>query len=998
MTPPADRLRYRRILISLAAILMLSGIFFFWPRGNPELAAAENLKAAKVALKKKDFAAAIESVSQIPDSSEYFSDACLVAGEASTLMGRLEDAVEFYDKVAQTDSDTGRTARFALANVLIHTADAGRAIQLFEQILAEEPNDVSSHSRLAFLYAACGRRWESGPHLEMILKSGSATIDELALLADLQRPVEDEDYLKKCRRRFPDEVNVRLGLASIQLLHGEQESALRELEAIGRARPDLLAAQTLLGELLAPLPDERFETWDAGLPQSAETWPDLWYCRGLRCSFRRDQKMAARCFWKSLQLAPMHRRATYQLGRILTELKHPEAQRFSEQARELFSLTTWLMHASRSQGQNETAMQNVVAHLDRLGRVWETCAWAQFSRQMFPQSSWPDAYLQRLASQLNRDLPMVTAQYDLAKLVDLSAFPDYQRFNHEASRSSSTKSSVTPLSFVETKAGLELTYWNAADQTTKGARMQEQTGGGVAVFDLDGDAAPDLYCVQGADWPTGSGSPLPSAKFRDRVYRNRAPETFADVTDNCGIIDEGFGQSCSAGDINQDGFDDLYVANIGNNSLWIANGDGTFTPASLPAEPPLHWTSSCALADVNSDSLTDLIEINYVSGNEVYSRICSGRACSPSTFDGTVPRIHLSTGDGSFRTIEASVPSKEAKGLGVLVFRNSGNPRPQIFVANDQTPKFLLSAEGDGDSITFVDTAFQTGLAYNGDGLLTAAMGIAADDIDQNGLTDFFVTNFMDEANTLYLQQSAGLFQDMSRPAGLDASGLPYVGWGTQFFDPENDGDSDLIMINGHVDDYTDEPDGKFKMPPQLFRNTGEIQFEEVRAGEAGAFLEHLWIGRGLTLVDWNSDGGQDIVIAPVNDPVALVSNQTKSRGHYLRLRLIGVRSERSAWLSEAEVKAGSGSTRRQLFAGSGYHASNERILHFGLGEADVADSITVYWPSGQQSVMTAVPADCTIEIREGFPTALRRIGSELSVIPVQNDTASVPPELNGAR
>lgn len=990
MTSPTDQRWRRRLLISLMAVLVLSGIFFFWPRPNPEVVDAEHLAIARAALKKKQFSSAIENAEQIAESSSLYADACLVAGEASTLLKDLDGAVRYYDRIAEQETETGRTARFALANVLIHTGDASRAIQLFERVLAEEPNDVSSHSRLAFLYAVCGRRWDSKPHLELIMKSGGATVEELALLADLQRPVDDEEYLQRCHKRFPDDVNVRLGLTAIRLIRGEQEAALQELKDITKIQPKLLSAQSLLGELLAPLPGLDFEVWDQQLPEGAEEWPDIWYCRGLRCAYLENREMAAKCFWRTLQLAPMHRRATYQLGRVLTELKHPEASSFSDQARELFSLTTWLMHATRSGGQNEVAMQNIVAHMDRLGRVWETCAWAQLSRQLIPTSAWADDYLRRLAPQLNRDLPIVTNAFDLGRKVDLSAFPDYLRQSTGTSpREGSMTRTASPLSFVETNVGLDLVYWNAADPQTKGARMQEQTGGGVAVFELDSDGLPDVYCVQGSDWPTGSASPQKSSRFRDGVFRNDSGQAFRNVTEVTGIAEEGFGQSCSAGDLNEDGFDDLYVANIGDNSLWLSNGDGTFSSAPLPDERPLNWTSSCAIVDVNRDSLADLIEINYVSGNEVYSRICSGRACSPSTFEGTVPRIHVSLGDGTFRTVEASVPVKESKGLGVLVFRNADNSLPQIFVANDQTPKFLLTAEGTGDQLAFVDTAFQTGLAYNGDGLLTAAMGIAADDVDQNGLTDFFVTNFMDEANTLYLQQSAGLFQDRSRPAGLDASGLPYVGWGTQFIDAENDGDSDLIMINGHVDDYTDEEGGRFKMPPQLFRNRGDVQFEAVPSAEAGTFLDHLWLGRGLTLVDWNADGRQDFILANIADPVSLITNQTASPGHFVRLRLMGNGSERSAWLSEAEVSAGGSKTKRQLFAGSGYHASNERCLHFGLGSSSRIDSIQIEWPSGRTSRLEGVDADCTLEIREGFPTAVRRDEAGLSVLAVQNADAA---------
>ncbi len=285
--------------------------------------------------------------------------------------------------------------------------------------------DVATHSRVAFLYAASARRWESRPHLELILRSGGATVEELALLADLQRPVDEEEYLKKCQQSWPQDLNVRLGLASVAAQNGQPVAAVLELQKIIHEQPELMAAQALLGELLANERSSRFDVWHAALPSDADQWPDIWYGRGVRAQLLGQQKIAARCFWQVLRISPIHRRANYQLGRILAELQDPDAAGFADQSRQLFSLSQALMHALRSEGMNEVIMQQIVQTLDRMGRVWETCAGAHLSRKNFPQSEWQSEFLQRLAPLLNDQLPMVLADRNLAMMCDLSSYPEY---------------------------------------------------------------------------------------------------------------------------------------------------------------------------------------------------------------------------------------------------------------------------------------------------------------------------------------------------------------------------------------------------------------------------------------------------------------------------------------------------------------------------------------------------------------------------------------------
>ncbi len=960
----------RRILIiaALGFLIGVPGLFFVLRDREPEPEIL--LEQARSALRGKRFADAEKLAASILPSCAQFSEAMLVAGESATRLKRLEDAANYYRLIPIDSSDTSGLAQFSLANVLIHAGDLSGAFNAFNLVLETDPGDVATHSRLAFLYAASTRRWESRPHLELILRSGGATVEELALLADLERPVDEEEYLNKCRQSYPHDPNVRLGRASIAALNGKPEAAVTELQKLVQEQPDLLAAQSLLGELLASERSDRFDTWHDALPTKADQWPDIWYARGIRAQLQDNAQVAARCFWEVLRISPIHRRANYQLGRLLAELQHPQAESFAELSRQLFRLTTLLNHANRSDGRNEIVMRDIVQLLDQMGRVWETCAWAQLSRRNFPQSEWPSSFLQRRAPLLSDQLPMVVPEMNLALACDLNAFPDYREIlSSDRPGSSSTHDPEldTPIRFrLESQSGIDFVYQNAADDSTRGSRMQEQTGGAVTVVDLDQDGWPDLYFVQGAQWPTGSSVPVMSNALIDRIYRNRFGRSFQDITALTNIFEEGFGQSCASGDFNDDGFDDLYVANIGQNSLFLSNGDGTFTSVPIPIEAPVHWTSGCAIADINSDGFPDLIDVNYVSGSDAFSRICSGRACSPSTFNGTLDQVHFNGGDGSFNTLAVSTPVAESKGLGLVVFRNPDAEFPSIFVANDQTPKFLLSlTHNESGQPILTDSAFQTGLAYSGDGLLTAAMGIAADDVDNNDLIDFFVTNFKDESNTLYLQLTEGLFQDLSRSAGLASAGIHYVGWGTQFLDADLDGDLDLVVTNGHVEDYRDE-DGEYHMRPQLFRNLGNTQFLEVTPDEAGDYFEKKFLGRGLAKLDWNQDGLTDFAVSNIGSLASLVTNTTEDAGHFINIRVHATTSSRDAFFTQVEVYTDQQHWTRQLLAGNGYHASNERVLQFGLGSVVDVKSVHVRWPSGAETLIETPGVDCTLELVEG--------------------------------
>jgi hypothetical protein len=250
-------------------------------------------------------------------------------------------------------------------------------------------------------------------------------------------------------------------------------------------------------------------------------------------------------------------------------------------------------------------------------------------------------------------------------------------------------------------------------------------------------------------------------------------------------------------------------------------------------------------------------------------------------------------------------------------------------------------------------------------------MGIAADDANGDGRLDFFITTFSNESDTLYLQDAAGMFVDASRTSGLRAPSWPFIGWGTQFLDAELDGEPDLVVANGHVDEY--------HMRPQFFRNVGGGRFVELLADAAGPFFGQEYRGRGLARLDWNGDGRMDFVVSNIGQPAALVTNQSTGVGRYFNVRLHATRAARDAIGSIVTLAVPGRSWTKQLVAGDGYMATNERMLQFGLGEAEQVTELTVDWPSGGRTTVHNLPVNATVELVEGLPRGLVRRDKESS-------------------
>ena len=864
----------------------------------------------------------------------------------------------------------------AAAEVFVNAGRPHQAEENLRGVLAAAPLHLRARERLAWLLGAEGRTWESAEHLAAIVMSGQFAGEHLVLLGSIQTQLlKAAEFHEACRAANPNDLGHLLPNARVAMFQNRRQSARQALETLLTSEPDHLEAKAWLGRLLAETGDwAAWNAWHAALTAKADAHPETWYARALFARQTGQSRAAARCCWEALRRNPQHLAANNQLAQLLAhEGKTSEADFLARRNRHLAALEDLF----RDVANDYSLVPRIVEHLEQLGRYWEAAGWCHLVLRRDSSEGWARDVLRRLHGELSSGAPLVNADADPGQRLDLSNWPLPQFGKLRDSPVMPTQGGASRISFADRAAelGLDFAYYNGADPASGKMRMFEFSGGGVAVLDYDGDLWPDLYLTQGCRWPVD----LARREHLDRLFRNLSGKGFAEVSQPAGIEETGFGQGATVADVNNDGFADLYVGNIGPNRLFINQGDGTFVDATETSGTACgEWTTSCVMADFNGDGLPDLFTATYLGGPDVFERRCEhdGKPvqCAPQAFPAADDRLFENLGDGRFAEVTAGsgIEAADGKGLGVVAADFDGSRRLSLFVSNDTTANFffLNQTQSAGERPSFVEAASVNGLAYDEQGRAQACMGIAAGDADLDGRLDLFVTNFYHESNTLYRQQADGTFGDETRIAQLRDSGFAMLGWGTQFLDADLDGRPDLLVLNGHVNDFS--ADGiAFEMPPQFFRNLGG-RFQEGRAVELGPYFQQRRLGRALARLDWNCDGREDACATHVDRPLALLGNQTPTDRHYLAVRLVGVASSRDAIGATVRLSAGQKTFSMQLTAGDGYQASNERQLVFGLGAAGHVDELTVDWPSGRRDVFLEIPVDQRLIVCEGSAAPLR--------------------------
>ena len=500
--------------------------------------------------------------------------------------------------------------------------------------------------------------------------------------------------------------------------------------------------------------------------------------------------------------------------------------------------------------------------------------------------------------------------------------------------------------------------------------LVETMGSGCALLDYDGDGRLDVLLINGGRTPDST----PFVPRAHALYRNRGGGRLEEVTREAGLdLPAGYGMGVAVSDYDNDGDPDLYLTHFGPNRLYRNNGDGTFSDVTGRAGVAgAEWSTGAAFFDYDRDGAPDLYVVNYLDATFERNPPCEMKGirayCHPRHFAGVPDRLYRNLGDGRFGEVSRSsgILNPEGKGLGVVAADFDGDGWVDLYVANDSVRNVLLRNKGDG---TFSDVTLLSGTGYNSQAQAEAGMGVDAADYDGDSLLDIFVTNYDLETNALYRYQGNWLFGDERWRSGLARKDRFLLGFGAGFLDFDNDGDRDLLVVNGHVVDNIEriQPDLSHPQPDQLFENRG------------GRFVEHgpfyRWssrqprVGRGAALGDIDNDGDIDVLISNCGAEPTLLINRVGARRNWIQLRLTGTDSSRDAVGTRLTLTTAEGEQSDQITGGGSYLSASDLRAHFGLGEAARVEEIRIRWPSGKEEVLKDIPANRILQVTEGRPS-----------------------------
>ena len=500
----------------------------------------------------------------------------------------------------------------------------------------------------------------------------------------------------------------------------------------------------------------------------------------------------------------------------------------------------------------------------------------------------------------------------------------------------------------------------------------EVVGSGVAFLDYDSDGWLDVLVLCGTRL---EGAP-PGAT--NRLYKNNRDGTFTDVTEQAGLTRSGWASAVTIGDYDNDGYDDLFITYYGHHVLYRNNGDGTFTDVTEKAglhQEAVRYGAGCTWVDYDRDGHLDLFVATYLDttleklpkpGENPDCRWKGVQVnCGPRGLPTGYVQLYRNNGDGTFTDVSRESGVAAAKGAYPMTavaadYDNDG--WPDIYVACDSTPSWLFRNQHDG---TFREEALERGAALSEDGLEQAGMGIAVGDYDLDGHLDIFKTHFADDTNVLYRNDGKGYFNDFTIRAGIGVE-TRYIAWGTGMIDFDNDGFPDIFVVTGSVYPEVEEvlPAYPYRTPRLVFRNLGDGRFEEL-IEEAGPGVAAVHSSRGCAFGDFDNDGDVDVLVMNMNEPPSLLQNDVTGSGHWLKVLLTGVESNRSAIGARVTASYGGRLQAQEVLAQSSFYSVCDRRLHFGLGAATAAD-LTIRWPNGGTERIAGVKADHLVIVKEG--------------------------------
>jgi len=897
--------------------------------------------------------------------------ALFVASQILHRRNRLEQALQMVDRIPVNDPEYGLNAHRSAVIWCLNDVALSDAEQRASSLLEIYPKDPESLKRMSAILDLQGRRFESSLWMQRLVAIGNMDITTLVLAVDTAKPVQSDEIILRKLEQSPNEVRLKSSLAFGALFEKDPERAERLFREIIASPNASAACHAGLG--LSLIEQEKYSelpSWLTSVPRPADvSIPMFWRVLGLWYQHDEAFEEAIYCFTKSVELDPFDFLACAPLAQSLLANGQSEKAAQAESLFQQMQLANRNINYSRDGFRRPEWLLQIADALELHGRGIESLAWREINEVANDKNPTVIANLQNQRKQRIAAFSKPQPKSNLSWTSTSLKSPDIALL---ASRSPATSiikapsvaSSSGQVSFklnwidVASQLGVDFQFQNGDDKNAVGMQTYQSNGGGAGSIDYDRDGWPDLYAVQGGGDPRYAHTNLPSA-----LFRNERGERLVDVASFARVTNIAYGQGVAVGDWDQDGYPDMLVLNFGQNRLLRNMGDGTFEQVDVLAmnrqiETAPVWSVSGAIADVDGDQLPDLIEVNYSAGSDVITHQCLSQdklpqVCRPTEFPASKDFIYLSDGQGGFRlgNDQWNMELDEGRGLGIIVGNLDNQFGNDIYIANDMSANNLLISHPDPKihgRFALGDEAVRRGCAVDIHGKPQASMGVGCADVDRNGTLDLFMTNFIDEYNTLYTQTPSHFYQDASRRYRLIDAKKKTLGFGAQLIDLDRDGWQDIFVVNGHVDDYRSKGQ-PFQMRPQIFLQR-ENAFAEQSSDTLGNFFQKEYLSRCLGLWDFNRDGQLDAFVTHLDQPISILKNETISDGAWISIEPVGTQSERDAIGAQLEVRIGDQRWIHQRLAGNGFECSNDPSIYLGLGRIQSIDELTITWPSGSTS------------------------------------------------
>ncbi|WDQ15089.1 FG-GAP-like repeat-containing protein [Rhodopirellula sp. P2] len=895
-----------------------------------------------------------------------------LAGDVTARTGDVAQAIQWYRDAAEQSAVPSDALLNKLAKHLMANGLAYDSVEVLKQTISLHPQLERPRYDLAGLVTVLGLNRDAIGPLQWLIQHNLSDEESLVVLSNPDRVQPDPEFCHKLLSRAPEDLRPHFALAKLDAAKQDWLAVSQRLTPVLQQHSDFLPAWALQGQALVSLAVANPEVaeyrssliqWSQAKPAGLEALPEYWNAAGMWAKFTGDNASAVRSFTEAARLHQSNHGPS--LADLQASLRQFGRKAEAEQVAQRFDHIAGLNDAVKTflerNSQSQIAALKVAYRMVDLGRIWEAEAWTRLAKSL-PNDPVPSIEQAHLAirSRLRADTPWQSKSSLVADSIQVSDLPTVSwNASSNRIREIANHIDVAPLQFLEQAAelGLKHTVSLAPEAESEGHWIYQSTGGGAAVLDFDLNGWPDVALAN------LDGKPLIQNSSPNQLFRNLEGH-FQNTTTSSSYLDTGFAQGITSGDFNDDGFPDLFDANVGRNRLYRNNGDGTFSDAT--DEMGLvgsEWTTSAVIADVDGDGNADIFEVNYCGGMAPYETPCRSEAngklssCPPLKFEASPDRVWSGDGTGGFQNVSQTwmQPTSIGRGLGIIAGQLDELPGLDLFIANDMSVNHLWSSSHSAptngaisseQTTRLTDIGTVRGLAMSGQSNSQASMGMAVGDPDGDGDLDFFLTHFAEEHNTYYEQVAPGLWEDRTHAVGLYEPSLDQLGFGTTWTDFNLDGATELLITNGHVSE-TGRTDIGYQMPPQMFTRLASGRWKAVPNDSLGTYFEQLHLGRALVTLDANCDGRTDALITHLYEPVALLINASQPASQAIGLEFKATTGHRDAIGTTVEVRNPNDKRTLQLTGGDGYMGSQERKLNLPLPGGNTTSDIQVHWPSG---------------------------------------------------